>query len=162
MFENIFLFHCCNVLFYYHFFLRSKARLSKIIPAFQVPRNLVYERDPSAAWMVPSTDVLGCAAVCTTVFSLTGCVWKHRKWLFLFLTRQQLSAVAVLLCKQFSNCKKNKKNNLWLRGKLLLQLCNVDVVPLRALCCHLHTVSDLQCSVLWPYKKSADWPACSI
>lgn len=44
----MFLLHRCHVLFHHPFILHSKARLSKIIPAFQVPRNRVYDPGPSA------------------------------------------------------------------------------------------------------------------
>lgn len=150
----MFLFHCCNVLFHHHFLLQSKARLSKIIPAFRVPRNLVYERDPSAVWMVMSTDVLSCAAVCAAVFSRTGCVFGST--FFCSLPSSN--------CQQLRYCCANgsqiAKKHLWLRGKLLLQLRNIDVVSLRALCYYLYAVIDLQCSVSWPCKKYADWSAC--
>lgn len=59
-------------------------------------------------------------------------------------------------CANSSQIAKKKKNTLVIEGK---------ITPAVAQCWRCASlcvvVIDLQCSVLWPYKKSADWPACS-
>lgn len=156
----MFLFQCCHVSFHHPFLLRSKARLSKIIPAVQVPRNLVYDRDPSAVSerLCPqmSLAVLQCAL---QYFLSLDVLRSTESDFFLFLPRQQLSAVAVLLCKQLSKLQKNTRD----RGENYSRSCAMLMLCLYVQCaitCML-SVTDLQCIVVLPYNKSPDWPACS-
>lgn len=154
--RNRFLFHCCNVLFHHHFLLQSKARLSKIIPAFQVPRNLVYERDPSAVWMVMSTDVLGCS-VRRCIFSHWMCVWKHWKWLFFVPYPAAIVSSCGTVVQTALKLQKNTSD--W--GENYSCSCAKLTLCLSVHCAIIcYAVIDLQCRASWPCKKYADWSAC--
>lgn len=155
-FQNMFLFHCCHVSFHHPLLLRSNARLSKIIPAVQIPRNLVCDRDPSAVYQRLCPQMSLAVLQCAPQYFLS---LEALKVTFFVPSRQQLSAVAVLLCKQLSKLQKNTRD----RGENYSHSCAMLMLCLYVQCaitCML-SVTDLQCIVVLPYNKSADWPDCS-
>lgn len=143
----MFLFQCCHVSFHHRFLLRSKARLSKIIPAVQVPRNLVYDRDPSAVSERLCPQMSLAVLQCALQYFLSLDVLRSTESDF-FCSFPSSNCQQLLYC--CANSSQNCRKTLVIEGKITLAVaqcwcCASTCSVLSPACCLSLTCSALLC-----------------
>lgn len=144
----MFLFHCCHVSFHHPLLLHSKARLSKIIPAVQIPRNLVYDRDPSAVSqrLCPQMSLALCCSVRRSIFSPWTCSEALKVTFFCSFPGNNCQQLLYCCANSSQNCRKT----LSIEGKITLAVaqcwcCASTCSVLSPACCLPLTCSPLLC-----------------